>query len=128
MLQLKSHNPPSVAAPQGGYSLGLELTTPSRLLYISGQIPEAADGQVPDDFEGQCRQVWRNIESVLMSAGLDFSDLVKITTFLTDRSQAEANGAIRREVLGGHRPALTVMVAQTLEAKWLLEIEAVAAG
>ena len=48
--------------------------------------------------------------------------------YLTDRDQADANGRIRREVLpAGTRPALTVLVAQTLESPWLLEIEAIAA-
>ena len=56
-----------------------------------------------------------------------YGDLVKVTTFLTDRSQAERNSEIRRDFLGDHRPALTVIVAQTLDAPWLLEIEAIAA-
>ena len=127
MVQVARLNPISVGAPQGGYSLGLELAAPARLLFVSGQIPETVNGQLAEDFEGQCRQVWRNIESVLAAAGLGLGDLVKVNTFLTDRSQAEANGAIRREFLGDHRPALTVMIAQTLESQWLLEIEAVAA-
>ena len=127
VVLVKRHNPDSVGAPQGGYSLGLELEAPARLLFISGQVPETADCQVPDDFEGQCRQVWRNIESVLAAADLGLGDLVKVNTFLTDRGQADANGAIRREFLGEHRPALTVIVAQTLESQWMLEIEAVAA-
>jgi enamine deaminase RidA (YjgF/YER057c/UK114 family) len=38
------------------------------------------------------------------------------------------NGAIRRSHLGAARPALTVVVAETLCAPWLLEIEAIAAG
>jgi enamine deaminase RidA (YjgF/YER057c/UK114 family) len=55
------------------------------------------------------------------------ADLVKVTTFLTRQDQADTNGRIRREFLGGHRPALTVVVVETLESQWLLEIEAVAA-
>ena len=30
-------------------------------------------------------------------------------------------------MLAGHAPALTVVVAQTVDSKWLLEIEAIAA-
>jgi enamine deaminase RidA (YjgF/YER057c/UK114 family) len=55
-------------------------------------------------------------------------DLVKVTTYLTHREQADANGRIRRERLGGVRPAITVVVVQTLAAEWLLEIEAIAAA
>ena len=97
------------------------------MLFISGQIPELADGAVPADFDGQCRAVWRNILAVLASANMTVLNLVKVTTFLTHQDQADANGRIRREVLGTSRPALTVVVVQTLESQWLLEIEAIAA-
>lgn len=35
---------------------------------------------------------------------------------------------VRNEVLGGHHPALTVVIAEIFDPRWLLEIEAVAAG
>ena len=99
-----------------------------RLLFISGQIPERPDGTVPDTFDAQCEEVWRNIGRVLAAAGLSYDHLVKVTTFLTDRRHAERNSEIRRAVLGAHRPALTVIVAETLDSPWLLEIEAIAAA
>jgi enamine deaminase RidA (YjgF/YER057c/UK114 family) len=120
-------DPAEVTAPQGGYTHGLVIPSRARMLYISGQIPELADGTVPADFDGQCRAVWRNIVAVLTSANMSVTNLVKVTTFLTSRDQADANSRIRREVLGVIRPALTVVVLQTLESQWLLEIEAIAA-
>lgn len=121
------HNPAGVAAPEGGYSHGVEVNKGGRLLFISGQIPATADGQVPVGFEKQCEAVWQNITTILESAGMTVENLVKVTTFLTDNSQAATNGAIRRCYLGSHRPALTVIVACTLDSQWLLEIEAIAA-
>jgi enamine deaminase RidA (YjgF/YER057c/UK114 family) len=123
----RTHNPGSIAPPVGGYSHGVETGPGQRLLFVSGQIPVRSDGSVPDDFEGQCTAAWSNVLAVLASAGLGPRDLVKVTTWLTDRSQADANGRIRRAHLGDARPALTVVVAQTLESPWLLEIEAIAA-
>jgi 2-iminobutanoate/2-iminopropanoate deaminase len=38
-----------------------------------------------------------------------------------------ANRAVRRKMLQGNEPASTVMIAETVDAKWLLEIEAIAA-
>jgi enamine deaminase RidA (YjgF/YER057c/UK114 family) len=58
---------------------------------------------------------------------LGVEHLVKINTFLTDKSQVVANRAIRRKVLQGNEPASTVMIAETVDGKWLLEIEAIAA-
>ena len=127
MAHTASHNPASVHAPSGGYSMGLELSQHRRLLFISGQVPENPDGSVPEGFEAQCEQSWRNVIAVLTSAGLGVEHLVKINTFLTDKSQVVPNRAIRREMLAGNEPALTVMIAETVDSKWLLEIEAIAA-
>ena len=121
-------NPANVAPAVGNYSHGLEVRNPARLLYISGQIPETPDSTIPADFEAQCEAVWANIERVLDAAGMAITDVVKVTTFLTAPEQADLNGAIRRKHLGDHAPALTVIVAQTLDPRWLLEIEAIAAA
>lgn len=128
MPSIARHNPRTVHPPVGFYSLGLELAGHQRLMFVSGQIPAAPDGSVPQGFEAQCEQAWRNVMSVLASAGLGVEHIVKLNTFLTDRSQIEANRAIRRRMLQGHEPASTVMIATTLDPKWLLEIEAIAAA
>ncbi|MET4117080.1 2-iminobutanoate/2-iminopropanoate deaminase [Bradyrhizobium sp. JR4.1] len=122
-----SHNPATVQAPAGGYCMGLELTQHRRLLFISGQVPQRSDGTVPDGFEAQCEQAWRNLIEVLAAAGLGVAHLVKVTTFLTDRAQLVTNRSIRRAMLGEHQPALTVVIVETVDSKWLLEIEAIAA-
>ncbi|MDN4983231.1 RidA family protein [Bradyrhizobium arachidis] len=122
-----SHNPATVHPPAGGYCMGLELKQHRRLLFISGQVPERPDGTVPEGFEAQCEQAWRNVKEVLASAGLGVEHLVKVNTFLTDRAQLVTNRTIRRAALGDHQPALTVIVAETVNGKWLLEIEAIAA-
>jgi 2-iminobutanoate/2-iminopropanoate deaminase len=126
-VHVVSHNPATVHAPAGGYSLGLELTQHRRLLFISGQVPERTDGTVPDGFEAQCEQAWRNVMEVLAAAGLGVEHLVKLTTFLTDRNHVVTNRTIRCAMLGDHQPALTVVIVETVDSKWLLEIEAIAA-
>lgn len=59
---------------------------------------------------------------------MTWAHLVHVRTFLTSRDLADENGQIRRRRLGAVRPALTVVVAGTLDPRWLLEIEAVAAA
>jgi 2-iminobutanoate/2-iminopropanoate deaminase len=71
--------------------------------------------------------VWANVLACLHEAGLSIEHLVKVTTFLSDRSHAQVNGAIRSQVLGEHRPALTVVLTGIFDEEWLPEIEAVAA-
>lgn len=123
----RDHNPSEVPAPVGGYSQGVEVGG-ARHLFVSGQIPESLAGEVPTGFEEQCELVWSNLREVLGSAGMTFDNLVKVTTFLTHEDQAGTNSEVRRRMLGDARPALTVVVAQTLDSRWLLEIEAVAAA
>ena len=120
------HNPTTATPVAGGYSQGLEVRTPGRLLHISGQIPEDRSGNVPTSFDDQCRQVWRNVEAVIASADMTLDDLVKVTTFLSGGRYREANARIRQQVLGDAVPALTVIVVGIYDEQWLLEIEAIA--
>lgn len=104
------------------------MTGAERLLFISGQVPESPDGQVPRDFAAQARLAWRNVIDVLERGGMTVGNLVKVTVFLADRGDREANARIRDEVLGGHCPALTVIITGIYDQAWLLEIEAIAAA
>lgn len=119
-------NAPDAPAPSGGYSQAVEATRPQRVLYISGQIPVTPEGTVPSDFASQGRLVWRNVEAQLRAAGMSLDHVVKVTTFLGDRRHAAVNSAIRQEVLGHRKPALTVVIAGIYDPAWLLEIEAIA--
>ncbi|MCG5220171.1 RidA family protein [Streptosporangium sp. KLBMP 9127] len=121
-------DPADSPVAMGGYTQAMSVKGASHLLFVSGQIPESRSGEVPEDFEDQCRLVWHNLTAALTSAGLSVNDLVKVTTFLSDRRYAAINGDVRREILGDHRPALTVIITDIFDDRWLLEIEAIAAG
>ena len=122
------HDPAAVPEAVGGYTQGLEVSHPSRWLVVSGQVPVPLDGPVPTDAEEQCRVIWRHIAAVLESASMGLGDIVKVTAYLGDRSVAPANARVRSEVLGDHRPALTVVVTEIFDPAWLLEIEVLAAA
>ncbi|GAA1563633.1 RidA family protein [Actinomadura kijaniata] len=104
------------------------VTDATRLVFVSGQVPEDETGHVPEDFDSQCRLAWRNVLSVLEAADMTVRNLVKVTVFLSDRRYREANARIRHEVLGDHSPALTIIITGIYDEAWLLEIEAVAAA
>ncbi|MBL4599562.1 MAG: RidA family protein [Rhizobiaceae bacterium] len=116
------------SAPQasGGYSQAIEVVGIKRQLFISGQIPIDADDNVPNNFDDQARLVWKNIEAQLKSAGMGLQNIVKHTTFLSDRKYRSENSRVRQEVLGKHAPALTVIIADIYDEDWFLEIEAIA--
>ena len=125
-VNIQTIDPEFAPTAAGGYTQGLRVADLSDLLFISGQVPETPSGHIPDDFEAQCRQVWANVISVLTAAGLTTNNLLKVTTYLSDRRHAETNSRVRREMLGIHRPALTVVIAGIYHERWLLEIEAMA--
>jgi enamine deaminase RidA (YjgF/YER057c/UK114 family) len=126
-MTLTPVNAPDAPSPAGDYAQAVRLKDFEELLFVSGQIPVAADGAVPGAFAGQCRLVWRNVEAQLRAAGMGLADIVKVTTFLSDRAYAAENSAIRREVLADLTPALTVLIAGIYDPAWLLEIEVIAA-
>jgi 2-iminobutanoate/2-iminopropanoate deaminase len=119
---------PDAPAAVGGYSQAVEVTGAGRWLYVSGQVPIAADGSLPVGFEGQCRQAWANLFAQLCAADMGPANLVKVTTFLARREDAGANRAIRNEMLAGPQVALTVILPTIFDEAWLIEIEAVAAA
>lgn len=109
------------------YSQALEITGFKRLVFVSGQLPQCEECVLPKDFDGQCRRAWANVERQLEAAGMTYANLVKVTTYLSERRLRKRNYEIRHEVLGEHAPALTVIIADLYEEGWMVEIEAIAA-
>lgn len=110
------------------YAQAFEVSGASRLLFVSGQVPEDADGQVPADYRSQYRLAWANVEAQLKAVGMTFDHLVKVTIFLSDRALIAQSAGLRQEILGARSPALTIVIAGIYDPAWLLEIEAIAAG
>ena len=110
------------------YAQACEVSGFSRLLFVSGQVPADADGNVPDAYPDQYRLAWRNVEAQLHAAGMSFDNLVKATIFLSDRALIAQGAGLRQQVLGDRSPALTIVIAGIYDEAWLLEIEAVAAA
>ena len=125
-MQIRRINSEAALAPTTGYSQALEVTGHTRMLFVSGQIPAAADGTVPEGFEAQCRLAWSNVEAQLKAAGMTLDNLVKITTILPDQGDIVAAREGRGSVLGDRRPASTLIVGGLANPAWKIEVEAVA--
>jgi len=76
-------NTTDAPAPIGPYS---QAVLAGNTLYISGQIAiNQASGQlITTNIQDETKQVMKNIEAVLKSAGMDFSNIVKTSIFLID--------------------------------------------
>ena len=128
MADVQIINAPDAPQAEGGYAQAVQVSNFSRLLHTRGQVPVDPDGTVPATFREQCQLAWSNVEAQLVAAGMTLDNLVKVTTFLSDRAYAAENGDVRRFVLDGRKPALTVVITGIYDPAWLLEIEAVAAA
>ena len=122
-------NPPGWSRPSG-YSNGV--VAEGRYVAISGQIGWNEKGElVAEDFLEQARQALRNVVAVLRAAGGAPENLVRLTWYVTDKSEyriaQKQLGAAYREIVGEHYPAMAlVIVAGLLEEGAKVEIEATA--
>ncbi|UWR13482.1 RidA family protein [Sulfitobacter mediterraneus] len=113
-----------------GYANGVK--TADNTLYVGGQIGWTAEQKFEShDFIGQMEQALRNIVDVVEAAGGQVTDIVRLTWYVIDKKEYVARqaevGAVYREVLGRHFPAMTmVVVAGLVEDEALVEIEATA--
>lgn len=120
-------NPPSLTKPTG-YTHVVQAPV-GRTIYISGQLALDQDGKIvgTGDFRAQTIRVFENIKAALEMAGADLGHLVKITTYLTDMSNAAVLREIRVGYLGAKPPAGTLIAVSSLIYKELLiEIDAIA--
>ncbi|HVC63428.1 MAG TPA: RidA family protein [Acetobacteraceae bacterium] len=124
MVVITTTNPPAVRAPTG-YSHGILVEGAMRRLIVSGQVGLAADGGVPATGEGQIAQAFANLRAVLDANGMAITNVVKTTTFLTDRALLPAFRAARGAVFADHAPASTLLfVAGLADPRFMVEIEA----
>ena len=124
---MKVHNPPTVhTAPT--YSHGIEVPPNARWLYISGQVGAARDGKPQEGIEAQTKQAFENLKAILASAGMGFTDTVKVTSYLIHEDLIDGFRKARAEQMGEHKPAATLVIARRLaQPGWLVEVEAIAA-
>jgi enamine deaminase RidA (YjgF/YER057c/UK114 family) len=124
--------PPGWPRPRG-YANGVAADGAGALVFVAGQIgwdPESGD--FPDrDLPGQVRRTLANVLAVLAEAGGRPEHIVRLTWYVTDRHEylksARDIGAVYREVMGGHYPAMAVVeVTALVEANAKVEIEATA--
>ena len=116
--------------PAKGYANGIAAR--GTQVFVGGQIGWNAQQQFEsDDFIAQTRQTLQNVMAVLKEAGAGPEHMVRMTWYVIDRDEYNARlkelGAVYREVIGKHFPAMTcVAVAALMESRAKVEIEVTA--
>jgi enamine deaminase RidA (YjgF/YER057c/UK114 family) len=124
-----------IVQPEGwprprGYANGV--VAQGRLLFTAGQIgwnERAAFDS--DDLIEQVRQALKNTLAVLAAGGARPEHVVRMTWYLTDKreylARAREFGAVYRELMGKHYPAMAmVQVAALIEDRAKVEVETTA--
>ena len=116
-----------VASQIGQYSDAVETSASGRLLFISGTPGLTSDGRLPETFEEQAEQAWKNVIAVLERAGMGPEHLVKVSQYLTRAEDIPKYRPIRSKYLMDNRPAFMLAVIPGLvRPEFLIEIEAYA--
>jgi enamine deaminase RidA (YjgF/YER057c/UK114 family) len=92
---------------------------------VAGTAPVWPDGTCPEDAGVQARRCFEIIQAALVEVGAKLPDIVRTRMFITSADDAEAVGTVHGQLLGGTRPAASmVVVAGLLDPRWKVEIEA----
>ena len=125
---MKILTPKTVAAPGGPYVHGMIVEPGRTWLSVSGQVGTRPDGTVAEGIVEQTRVAWTNLTEVLKEGGMEISDIVKVTSFLTSPDFIPDYGKTRAEFLGDFKPTSTLLVVAGLATPQLLvEVEVLAA-
>ncbi|MGI9489973.1 MAG: RidA family protein [Geminicoccaceae bacterium] len=125
---IKRLTPDGIHPPLARYAHATEVPAGARWLVLSGQLGIAADGTVPDDAQGQAMICFENIIAILKEASMGVSDLVRLTTYLTDEADLNDYMQVRDRFVADPPPASTLLVVKSFSKKqFKVEIEAIAA-
>lgn len=96
------------------------------LIYLSGDMPIATDGSVPDGIEAQTELTLNRIEATLKEQGLDLSDVVSVLAHLTDSKDFHAFNQAYAARFTPPYPVRTTVRADLMLPKAKLELTVVA--
>lgn len=112
-------------AAVGPYSQAVRI---GPMLYTAGQIPlDPKSGQiVSEDVAAQTKQVLENLTAVLRAEGMDFSNIVKTTVFMTNLGDFQTMNEIYAGYFNDLPPARSTVQVSALPKGAQVEIEVIA--
>jgi reactive intermediate/imine deaminase len=94
-------------------------------VYLAGQIPldPATMQMVEGDFEKEAQRVFENIQAVIAASGGSFSQVVKVTIFLTDFANFAKVNELMAKYFKEPYPARSTVAVAALPRNARVEIE-----
>ena len=124
-MKKKIINTPDAPAPIGPYSQAVQV---DNTLFLSGQVainPETGNLET-GDIQTETNQVMQNLKAVLKSAGMDFTNVVKTTIFLSYMTLFSAVNEVYGKYFSSDFPARETVAVKTLPKSVNVEISMVA--
>ncbi len=120
-------NTNNAPAPIGPYNQAIKT---GNLLFVSGQVAlKPGTGEMANtDIIEETHQVLQNLKSILQEAGMDFSNIVKTTIFLSDMELFGQVNEIYAKYFEGDFPARETVAVKGLPKNANVEISVIAAG
>jgi len=118
-------NTPNAPAPIGPYNQAI-LT--GNMLFASGQIAinPATNQLVTEDIVSETHQVMQNVKAILNAAGMDFSDVLKSTIFITDMNDFGKINEAYGSYFSDYAPARETVQVAALPKNVHVEISVIA--
>lgn len=125
-MSKKIINTTNAPAPIGPYS---QAVMTGNLLFVSGQVAiNPATGNVDaTDITEETTMVMKNIEAILLQAGMNFSNIVKTTIFLSDMSLFATVNSLYATYFKADFPARETVAVKGLPKNVNVEISVIAA-
>ena len=105
------------------YAPAIRVESPGDMLFISGATPSPlyhkhphvlAEHDHPNKIEDQTRRAMDTIRTILDHEGLTWTDIVKVTKYLTDIRDQDGMVAVLKEYFGAWTPASTTICVNAL--------------
>jgi enamine deaminase RidA (YjgF/YER057c/UK114 family) len=109
-----------------GYSRAVKIRN---IVEVTGTVASDEEGVVvgEDDAYLQTKYIYQKIEAVLLRAGAEMKDVIRVRMFVTDISRWQEYGKAHSEFFQHIKPCNTMVEVRALiEPKFLIEIEATA--
>lgn len=118
-------NTPNAPAPIGPYSQAVQY---GDTLYISGQVCiDPSSGNLNNkSLQDETHQVMNNLKAILKEAGMDFSNVIKTTIFLTDMKRFVELNEVYGQYFTGNFPARETVQVSALPKFVNVEISMIA--
>lgn len=119
-------NTKDAPAPIGPYNQAIRA---GNLLFVSGQVAlkPGTNNMANADIVEETHQVLQNLKSILSEAGMNFSNIVKTTIFLSDMDLFGQVNEIYAKYFEGNFPARETVAVKGLPKNANVEISVIAA-